>query len=471
MIKKSRRMEMSRRMRMSGEGRIIMVVVLLMFWSVVSFGQDFKISGTVEGLPDQKGTIILEYWNEDTWKQCSNAAISKEGKFLLPNKCNHAGQYRLRLSVDPKRWGDFILIDNQIIFDLKLKVEDLKMRALYIGGTKEMQGYYNVMESYANFLLNPDSLERNSRERLLMEKKFAEQIQNARINAYPQTITADVVIPCITRPICPFIENTDIPMDSVLQWYAKNGLNNIPFKDPRILKHFGLVRSLNYHFQSFYDKNKITEYIDQVMVKSMLNEEVEAFVFRYLLDKMLDYKSEDGLSHLLTWYVSDCTDNTHVEDATKNLITALERNKPGSTIENLRLPSLPNKNIVELKDVYSKNKITIIMFWRSNCSHCKEFEPELQSIYNKYKSQGIEVYAIGTDKAEEDWMASAKEKNSPWIHVFLSYDSRKDFSKRFPVPSTPTLIAVDQNGKILRRLIMRSKLEETIQEMLKEINP
>ncbi|MFN6378062.1 MAG: TlpA family protein disulfide reductase [Flavobacteriales bacterium] len=461
----------NRRMSRGMSRSRMLVVFALVFWGMASFGQDFKISGTIEGLPDQKGTIILEYWSEDSWKNCANAAINKEGKFLLPNKCTHAGQYRLRLSIDPKRWGDFLLIENQVVYDLKFKLEDFQMRALYTGGTKEAQGYHKIMESYANFLLNPDSLERNSRERLLMEKKFAEQLQNARVNAYPQTITADVVIPSITRPICPFIENTNIPMDSVLQWYSKHGLDNIPFKDPRVLKHFGLVRSLNYHFQYFYEKNKITEYIDQVMVKAMANEEVEAFVFRFLLDKMLDYKSEEGLSHLLTWYVSDCTDNTHVEDATRNLITALERNKPGNTIENLRLPSLPNKDIIELKQVFSKNKITILMFWRSNCSHCKEFEPELQSIYKKYKSQGIEIYAIGTDKAEEDWMASAKEKNSPWIHVFLSYDSRKDFSKRFPVPSTPTLIAVDQNGKILRRLIMRSKLEETIQEMLKEINP
>lgn len=451
--------------------RIAIMTVVQILLGLHVIAQDFKISGKIEGLPSQKGIIILEYWNEDSWKQCANATFDNEGKFAIPEKCNHAGQYRLRLSADPKRWADFILIENQTVANLNLNIEEFKMRALSIGGTKEMQGYYNTMESYANFLLNPDSLKRNSRERLLMEKAFSERLQNARLNAYPQTITADIVIPCIARPICPFVENENIPIDSVLRWYAKFGLDNIPFKDSRILKHFGLVRSLNYHFQYFYDQQKLTDYIDQVMVKAMANEEVEAFTFRFLLDKMLDYKSEEGLSHLLTWYVSDCTDNTHVEDATKNLIAALEKNKPGSLIENLKLPRLGDEKIVELKEVFSKNKITILMFWRSNCSHCKEFEPELQSIYKKYNPQGIEVYAIGTDKTKEDWIASAKEKNSPWIHVFLSYDSRKDFSKRFPVPSTPTLIAVDQNGKILRRLIMRSKLEETLEEMLKEINP
>jgi len=56
-----------------------------------------------------------------------------------------------------------------------------------------------------------------------------------------------------------------------------------------------------------------------------------------------------------------------------------------------------------------------------------------------------------------------------WPSVFLEYAARKDFSKRFPVPSTPTIIAIDQNGKILRRLVQRSKIESIILEMFEEI--
>jgi thioredoxin-related protein len=82
---------------------------------------------------------------------------------------------------------------------------------------------------------------------------------------------------------------------------------------------------------------------------------------------------------------------------------------------------------------------------------------------------GVEVYAIGSDKEEADWRKKATELNAPWKSVFLSYDSRKDFSKKYPVPSTPTLIAIDANGKVLRRLIMRSKLEIALDEMLELI--
>jgi hypothetical protein len=76
------------------------------------------------------------------------------------------------------------------------------------------------------------------------------------------------------------------------------------------------------------------------------------------------------------------------------------------------------------------------------------------------------VYAVGTDKTQEEWLGQDKINDSPWSSVFLAYDQRKDFNKRFPVPSTPTLIAVDKNGVVLKRLITRSKIESEIKELL-----
>jgi len=90
----------------------------------------------------------------------------------------------------------------------------------------------------------------------------------------------------------------------------------------------------------------------------------------------------------------------------------------------------------------------------------------LEDIYARYHSMGLEVYAIGTDNEEKPWRDQATLNNSPWPSVYLARESRKDFNKKYPVPSTPTLIAVDENGVILRRLIMRSKLEDVLKELL-----
>ncbi|MFM7813633.1 MAG: TlpA family protein disulfide reductase, partial [Flavobacteriales bacterium] len=146
---------------------------------------------------------------------------------------------------------------------------------------------------------------------------------------------------------------------------------------------------------------------------------------------------------------------------------ALEHCEPGKTIEFLTLPDL-NGQLISSREIFAQHEVTFIMFWRAGCSHCREFEPVLESMYEKYHAQGLGVYAIGTDKTEEEWRQQATANHSPWTSVFLSFDQRKDFNKRFPVPSTPTLIAVNKDGVIMRRMILRSKIEDWILELLEE---
>jgi thioredoxin-related protein len=87
-------------------------------------------------------------------------------------------------------------------------------------------------------------------------------------------------------------------------------------------------------------------------------------------------------------------------------------------------------------------------------------------MYDRYHPQGLEVYAISIDKTQEDWSNYVKAHPQPWKDVFLSFQVRKEFNQHYPVPSTPTLIALDKDGRVVSRLIVRSKAEEFIKEEL-----
>ncbi len=441
--------------------------IILAFTSALLSGQTL-FSGTISQVPPPvNGNVILEYWKDDGWKQLANLPINPEGLFSGNVVFPHRGQYRVRLSSNPNKWGDFIINPNtlpQAGISFKVSFNDLAARPIRVLDDTENAAYVELMAEYSAMLSRTEVLKEKPLEKMKEEKAFSEKCGLIK-EQYKGTFAADVVASIFYKNTAPSWTIEPFVLDSVISFNMDHGMDKVPFLNPEILNHYALVRTLNEFYYPFNEKNKAPQYIDEVMMKGSGDDVVNAFLFKFILDKMIDYKCEDGLAYLITWYATDCTENSLVSDATKNLLKALENCKPGNTIQSLTLPNLKGE-MVSMESVYKKNKVTIIMFWRGNCSHCKEFEPMLEDIYARYHSMGLEVYAIGTDNEEKPWRDQATLNNSPWPSVYLARESRKDFNKKYPVPSTPTLIAVDENGVILRRLIMRSKLEDVLKELL-----
>jgi len=441
--------------------------IILALTSVLLSGQTL-FSGTISQVPPPvNGNVILEYWKDDGWKQLANLPINPEGLFSGNVVFPHRGQYRVRLSSNPNKWGDFIVNPNtlpQAGISFKVSFNDLAARPIRVLDDTENAAYVELMAEYSAMLSRTEVLKEKPLEKLREEKSFAERCGVIK-EQHKGTFAADIVASIFYKINAPAWNVEPLVMDSVITFNMDHGMDKVPFLNPEILNHYALVRTLNEFYYPFNEKNKAPQYIDEVMMKGSGDDVVNAFLFKFILDKMIDYKCEDGLAYLITWYATDCTENSLVSDATKNLLKALENCKPGNTIQSLTLPNLKGE-MVSMESIYKKNKVTIIMFWRGNCSHCKEFEPMLEDIYTRYHSMGLEVYAIGTDNEEKPWRDQATLNNSPWPSVYLARESRKDFNKKYPVPSTPTLIAVDENGVILRRLIMRSKLEDVLKELL-----
>jgi thiol-disulfide isomerase/thioredoxin len=449
--------------------RTALLILSCTVLQTLSFAQ-IKFEGTISSLPPSGAKLILEYFSEDSWKHLISKELDATGNFTLNVTIGNSGQYRVRLGSDPERWGDFMLNAKQLPaqgLTLRCDYKELRKQPIRVEPSKEHDAYALISPAYNKLSLNPDSLDRKGLAFLTREREFFELCDRVK-REFPETITAKMVCDLLGAPITPEWKNATPQLDSIRSFNAAHAFDRIPFTNPDIVHHIGFIRRLNLLFDYYQSQNRVVDYIDKLMARALLDDHISAFAFRFLLEKMIDYKNEEGLSYLITWYSQDCSENTLVAQETKNLLLALEHCKPGNSIEFLTLPDPTGKRI-SMKEVASKSKITLILFWKTSCSHCREFEPLLQELYAKYHTQGLEVYAIATDKVEDVWRGEMKAMPADWPSVFLEYAARKDFSKRFPVPSTPTIIAIDQNGKILRRLVQRSKIESIILEMFEEI--
>lgn len=106
--------------------------------------------------------------------------------------------------------------------------------------------------------------------------------------------------------------------------------------------------------------------------------------------------------------------------------------------------------------------------WRSTCSHCRDFLPELEKLYQKYHPLGLEVYALSTDNTVEDWRDFLQKQPTSWINVFVTSEKRNDVVRTYPYAGTPALIAFHKDRRVLSRVLSRENLEAYIEEVLRE---
>jgi thiol-disulfide isomerase/thioredoxin len=421
----------------------------------------------VNGLQAPAVTMIVEYFMEDNWKNLQIIKDPQNGTYTGKVNFPHNGQYRFRFSSDPKRWCEFLIVKNEIPsngIELSLEYSQLYGQVVKLYESPDQNAYQEVEMKFNELSMNLDSLDRFGLEYQQREQDFAKLCAEIRTN-YPNTWTSSLLCNVAPAPLYNGDDQLSSNADTLSKFIAMHAFDALKLDHPDVLHHVAFVRRVNLAYQ-YFEKNKLPEpYIDMLMKKALVSEEMTAFMFKFLLDKMIAFRNEPGLSYLITWYADDCTEGDHMGENTRNLLAALENCKPGKTIEFLTLPDV-NGKMLSSKKTFAENKVTIILFWRANCSHCREFEPKLEEYYAQYHSKGLGVYAIGTDKTQEEWAAQDKINDSPWASVFLAFDQRKDFNKRFPVPSTPALLAVDQNGVVLKRLITRGKIESEIKELL-----
>jgi thiol-disulfide isomerase/thioredoxin len=445
--------------------RIHTLVLLVVF--TLSARAQTPVAVKVNGLQAPTVTMIVEYFADDNWKNLQTIKDPQAGTYAGKITFPHDGQYRFRFSSDPKKWCEFLIVRKDIPangIELTLEYQQLKGSMVKLYESAEQDAYMDIMTKFNEVSLNKDSLDRFGLQYQLREQAFAKTCSDIA-TAYPSTFAANLLAK--VSPVALYSGNPEFAQnaDSLVRFAAMHVMDNMPINHPDVLHHIAFIRRINIAYQ-YFEKTKQPEiYIDLMMKKVLVSESMTTYMFKFLLDKMITYRNELGLSYLITWYADDCTEEGHMEENTRNLLTALDNCKPGKTIEFLTLPDASGK-MISSKKVFAENKVTILLFWRANCSHCKEFEPKLEEFYAQYHSKGLGVYAIGTDKTQEEWLAQDKLNESPWPSVFLANDQRKDFNKRFPVPSTPTLLAVDQNGVVLKRLITRSKIETEIKELL-----
>lgn len=135
----------------------------------------------------------------------------------------------------------------------------------------------------------------------------------------------------------------------------------------------------------------------------------------------------------------------------------------GLNVNDETVKKFTTQNAINLKEVTSKNDITIINLFASWCDPCKREMPELVK-YAKNKQNGVELIGLNV----KDKRKSAEQLINDVNVNYSVYIAEDDFLKKFKTYNIPTTLFVDKNGKI-KKVYLGELSEKTLNNLVTQV--
>lgn len=121
--------------------------------------------------------------------------------------------------------------------------------------------------------------------------------------------------------------------------------------------------------------------------------------------------------------------------------------------DNGKFPDATLKNMdgkaVNLQDITSKNKKTIISFWASWCKPCKSEMDAIAEYYEEWQEEyGVEMVAITIDNARGLAKVPAIIASKGWDYTFLT-DTNQELKNALNFQTIPQTYVVDSENNII----------------------
>jgi peroxiredoxin len=112
-----------------------------------------------------------------------------------------------------------------------------------------------------------------------------------------------------------------------------------------------------------------------------------------------------------------------------------------------------------------RGKVVLIDFWASWCRPCRDENPNNVRLYNRYKKDGFEIYAVSLDDNKEAWLKAIADDRLTWLHVSDLQKWNSSVIPKYNIDAIPYTVLIDKEGKIIAKNLRGKDLEDKLAEV------
>ncbi|MFN3528338.1 MAG: redoxin domain-containing protein [Bacteroidia bacterium] len=137
--------------------------------------------------------------------------------------------------------------------------------------------------------------------------------------------------------------------------------------------------------------------------------------------------------------------------------------QPGKPAPDFKLAT-PEGDSLALSDL--RGKYVLVDFWASWCAPCRQENPNIVKMYERFKGKNFEILGVSLDRDRDGWVKAIKDDKLVWKQVsdLKFWDSM--VTGLYAIQSIPATLIVDPEGLIVARNLRGPELEERLASLL-----
>lgn len=124
----------------------------------------------------------------------------------------------------------------------------------------------------------------------------------------------------------------------------------------------------------------------------------------------------------------------------------------------------PTNQPVRLSDF--RGKYTLLDFWASWCVPCREENPNIVNVFNKYKDRGFTVFGVSLDGNPGLWLRAIEADGLVWTQASDLQQWGSEVVGLYRIKAIPASYLLDPDGIILAKDLRGEDLERFVSQLL-----